>query len=67
MINLCVVDKMSCEVAALPFQVQAYYGTWSIDFGLDDLNLDLKDKSRNPMISLKEIDGWSLCQKNVSN
>ena len=24
---------MSCEVAALPFQAHANYGTWSIDFG----------------------------------
>ena len=23
---------MSCEVAALPFQAHANYGTWSIDF-----------------------------------
>ena len=23
---------MSCEVAALPFQAHAKYGTWSIDF-----------------------------------
>ena len=23
---------MSCEVAALPFQANANYGTWSIDF-----------------------------------
>jgi hypothetical protein len=27
---------MSCEVAALPFQAHANYGTWSIDF---DMNL----------------------------
>ena len=26
---------MSFEVAALPFQAHANYGTWSIDFGLD--------------------------------
>jgi hypothetical protein len=25
---------MSCEVAALPFQAHANYGTWSIDFGV---------------------------------
>ena len=25
---------MSCEVAALPFQAHANYGTWSIDFVL---------------------------------
>ena len=24
---------MSCDVAALPFQAHANYGTWSIDFG----------------------------------
>ena len=24
---------MLCEVAALPFQAHANYGTWSIDFG----------------------------------
>ena len=24
---------MSCDVAALPFQANANYGTWSIDFG----------------------------------
>ena len=24
---------MSCDVAALPFQAYANYGTWSIDFG----------------------------------
>ena len=30
--NLCDVAQMSCEVAALPFQAHAIYGTWSIDF-----------------------------------
>ena len=30
--NLFDAAKMSCEVAALPFQARAYYGTWSIDF-----------------------------------
>ena len=31
------VAYMSCEVAALPFQVLANYGTWSIDFALIDI------------------------------
>ena len=26
---------MSCEMAALPFQAHANYGTWSIDFDLN--------------------------------
>ena len=30
--NLSDVAQMSCEVAALPFQTYANYGTWSIDF-----------------------------------
>ena len=30
--NLCDAASMSCEVADLPFQVHANYGTWSIDF-----------------------------------
>ena len=30
--NLCDAVLMSCEVAALPFQAHANYGTWSIDF-----------------------------------
>ena len=34
--NLCNAAKMSCDVAALPFQAQANYGTWSIDFELED-------------------------------
>ena len=33
MINLCDAAWMSCEVAAIPFQAHANYGTWSIDFG----------------------------------
>ena len=28
---------MSCEVAALPFQARANYGTWSIDFGVGEI------------------------------
>ena len=32
--NLCDVAYMSREVAALPFQAHANYGTWSIDLGL---------------------------------
>ena len=32
MINLCDAAKMSCEVAALPFQAHAHYRSWSIDF-----------------------------------
>ena len=30
--NLCDAALMSCQVAALPFQAYANYGTWSIDF-----------------------------------
>ena len=30
--NLLYAAKMSCEVAALPFQAYANYGTWAIDF-----------------------------------
>ena len=30
--NLCDAALMSCNVAALPFQAHANYGTWSIDF-----------------------------------
>ena len=30
--NLCDATLMSCEVAALPFQENANYKTWSIDF-----------------------------------
>ena len=34
---------MSCEVAALPFQAHANYGTWSIDFkGILNTNAFLK-------------------------
>ena len=29
--NLCDAALMSCDVAALPFQAHANYGTWSID------------------------------------
>ena len=29
---------MSCEVAALPFQAHANFGTWSIDFKKEHLN-----------------------------
>ena len=28
-------ELMSYDVAALPFQAHANYGTWSIDFGLE--------------------------------
>ena len=31
---------MSCNVAALPFQVHANYGTWSIDFEVN-INLEI--------------------------
>ena len=33
--NRCDAAKMSCEVAALSFQVNANYRTWSIDFTFD--------------------------------
>ena len=29
---------MSCEVAALPYQAHANYRTWSIDFGVYNIN-----------------------------
>ena len=32
--NLYDAAQMSCEVAALPFQAHANYGTWSIDFAI---------------------------------
>ena len=32
--NLCDAAQMSCDVAALPFQAHANYGTWSIDFAI---------------------------------
>ena len=32
--NLCDVAYMSCEVALLPFQANANYETWSIDFDI---------------------------------
>ena len=31
-IHMCDAALMSCEGAALPFQADANYGTWSIDF-----------------------------------
>ena len=41
---------MSCEVAALPFQVHANYGTWSIDF--DKLEpLEKYEMSKKKMIN----------------
>ena len=40
--NVCDTAQMSYEVAALPFQAHANYGTWSIDFALYDeiFNID---------------------------
>ena len=35
---------MPCEVAALPFQAHANYGTWSIDFGATDLQARITKK-----------------------
>ena len=35
--NPCYAAYMSCEVAMLPFQAHAYYGTWSIDFGTNSI------------------------------
>ena len=32
--NLCDAAKNSCDVAALPFQANVNYGTWSIDFDI---------------------------------
>ena len=32
---LSEIYVMSCEVAALPFQAHANYGTWSIDVGYE--------------------------------
>ena len=40
MINLCFPALMSNEVAALPLQAHANYGTWSRDF---DMNYPIKD------------------------
>ena len=39
--NVCDTAQMSCEVAALPFQAHANYGTWSIDFALYDEIFDI--------------------------
>ena len=33
--NLCDAAFMACEVAALPFQAHANYGTWSVDFDFE--------------------------------
>ena len=30
--NPCDASKISCEMAALPFQAHANFGIWSIDF-----------------------------------
>ena len=30
--NLSYAAQMSCDVATLPFQAHANYGTWSMDF-----------------------------------
>ena len=36
---------MSCDVASLPFQAHANYGTWSIDFGSNtEKNINLCTK-----------------------
>ena len=44
---------MSCEVAALPFQVHANYGTWSIDFGfIMEIYLEGKRKIRSDISRL---------------
>ena len=32
--NICDAAEISCVVAALQFQTNADYGTWSKDFGL---------------------------------
>ena len=40
---------MSCEVAALPFQVHANYGTWSIDFDSTKALCDLWKRSNTKM------------------
>ena len=37
--NLCDEALMQCDVAALPFQAHAKYGTWSIDFACGYLTL----------------------------
>ena len=44
--NLCDAALISCEVAALPFQVHANYGNWLIDFEIDHLitEVNFKDK-----------------------
>ena len=33
--NLCVAEKLSCEVTKLPFQANANYETLLIDFALN--------------------------------
>ena len=40
---------MSCDVAALPFQAHANYGTWSIDFG------NHNEKTNDPQNFVKYI------------
>ena len=39
---LCDAAKMSSDVATIPFQAHANYGTWSIDF---DVELQPKNNS----------------------
>ena len=61
--NLCDAAKMSREVAALPFQAHANYGTWSTDFVLcarkikiDSLtNSKTKPKVKYLMVSLYTV------------
>ena len=51
---------MSCDVAALPFQAHAYYGTCSIDFDNVDLDFFEADPPENAL-QLK-ISYWKIYQ-----
>jgi len=45
---------MSREVAALPFQVYANYGTWSIDVGANKVVVE-KSLSPKPLLGMYDV------------
>ena len=45
---------MSREVAALPFQTHANYGTWSIDFGANKVGVE-KFLSLKPLLGMYDV------------
>ena len=58
---------MSCEVAALPFQANTNYGTWSINFDLKVVIFSYFLKHTGISLNLVSVFNYCKCNENLVN